>query len=165
MSLPTHHNVPQQRCITIWNVAIVSFATQQIPIVQQRNKILSTYAVQWPKVTHCQTIFGPRDIVTTTYTGILTRIGRFPPWRDQWWPHPSVLTGLQEAVTQTYTWYTLLLSHVFFKHSLYSCHGPHKTKGKHSRNIKKLKHLLPSELKPSIYFSLVRDRYNNMYFS
>lgn len=113
MSLPTHHNVPQQRCITIWNVAIVSFATQQIPIVQQRNKILSTYAVQWPKVTHCQTIFGPRDIVTTTYTGILTRIGRFPPWRDQWWPHPSVLTGLQEAVTQTYTWYTLLLSHVF----------------------------------------------------
>ena len=113
MSLPTHHNVPQQRCITIWNVAIVSFATQQIPIVQQRNKILSTYAVQWPKVTHCQTIFGPRDIVTTTYTGILTRIGRFPPWRDQWWPHPSVLTGLQEAATQTNTWYTLLLSHVF----------------------------------------------------
>ena len=26
----------------------------------------------------------------------------------------------------------------FFKHSLYSCHGPHKTKGKYSRYIEKL---------------------------
>ena len=81
-------------------------------------------------------------------------------------PHPSVLTGLQEAVTQTciHIAYSVTEPH-FFKHSLYSCHGPHKTKGKHSRNIKKLKHLLTSEVKPSTYFSLVRDRYNNMYFS
>ena len=69
-------NAVNQKC---WNIAIVSFATLQIAIVKE-TKYHQPMICSGQRSLIVKTIFGPRDIITTTYIGILTRLGRFAPW-------------------------------------------------------------------------------------